>query len=277
MKAKLCFNFLFAVMVCVALSVPVLGNVGNDACLECHDGVAAAIARTPHTMANRVSCEACHGAGDAHMEDPSPANIQTFKKSSAKQVMATCGKCHSGMHALMSSHMSNGQACLECHSLGHSSAFTEDGKRPERALLKDVSSNLCTRCHATQKAKMNRPFHHPSDDFDNACLSCHNPHETRAELQRKAVDDKCSTCHPEAGGPFMYVHLGTQNNGCAECHDPHGSTNSNLLVRNTTRFLCLSCHTDTPDFHNQADPKFRQCTACHSAIHGSNMNKLFME
>ncbi len=264
-------------MVGFALSFPVLGNVGNDSCLECHDGVAAAIARTPHTMTNRVSCEACHGAGDAHAKDPSPDNIRSFKGISAKQVVSTCNRCHSDKHALMSSHLSNGRACLECHSLGHSTPFTDDGRRPKRALLKDVSSSLCTRCHAPQKAKMNRPFHHPSDDFDNVCLSCHDPHESRAELQRKAVDGKCATCHPEAGGPFMYVHPGTQNDGCSECHDPHGSTNPNLLNRSTTRFLCLSCHTDTPEFHNMADPKFRRCTSCHSAIHGSNSNAKFLE
>ena len=224
-----------------------------------------------------MDCETCHGPGDTHMEDPSPENIRSFRTTSAKEIVSTCGKCHTSMHALKSSHLSTGRACLECHTLGHTTAFTEQNQQPQQSLLKDVSSDLCTRCHAPIRAKMNRPFHHPSDEHDNVCLSCHNPHETRAELTRKAVDTKCASCHPEAGGPFMFVHLGTQNNGCSECHDPHGSTNANLLNRHTTRFLCLSCHTDTPTFHNQADPKFRQCTACHSAIHGSNMNKLFME
>ena len=277
MKSVLFRGLFVAALFGLAFALPVSADVGDDTCLECHDGVQAAIARTSHTMTNRVSCEACHGAGDVHAEDPTPSNILSYRNSSAKQVMATCNQCHSGRHALKSSHLSYGRACLECHSLGHSTAFTDEGKRPERALLKDASSNLCTRCHAPVKAKMNRPFHHPSDDFDNVCLSCHNSHESRAELQRKVVDNKCGTCHPEAGGPFMYVHLGTQNNGCSECHDPHGSTNPNLLNRSTTRFLCLSCHSDTPDFHNMADPKFRQCTTCHSAIHGSNTNNLFME
>ncbi len=277
MRAKLCFYTLFILMLSAMFSAPVLGNVGDKTCLECHEDVQAAIALTPHTPANRVSCEACHGAGDAHATDPSPSNIRSFQKSSAKQIMTVCGKCHSDKHPLMSSHFSTGRACLECHSPGHSATFIDEGKRPQLALLKDSSANLCTRCHGQEKAKMNRPFHHPSDTFDNVCLSCHNPHETRAELQKKAVDSKCSTCHPEAGGPFMYVHLGTQNRGCVECHDPHGSTNPNLLNRSTTRFLCLSCHSDTPDFHNLADPKFRQCTSCHSAIHGSNSSAKFLE
>ncbi|NOZ14231.1 MAG: hypothetical protein GXO69_11435 [Acidobacteria bacterium] len=277
MRARFYFSFLFAVMVCVALSIPVLGDEGNNSCLECHDSVQASIARTPHTFANHVSCEACHGPGNAHAKDPSANNIRSFKNSSAKEIVATCTKCHSDKHPLLSSHLSNGQACLECHSLGHSPVFTDNGKRPERRLLKNISAKLCTRCHAGEKAKMNRPYHHPSDPFGNVCLSCHNPHKTKIELRQNKVDKKCSTCHPETGGPFMYVHLGTQNRGCSECHDPHGSTNPNLLNRNTTRFLCLSCHSDTPDFHNLADPKFRQCTSCHSAIHGSNTSAVFLE
>ena len=73
----------------------------------------------------------------------------------------------------------------------------------------------------------------------------------------------------------MYVHLGTQYRGCVECHTPHGSPYPNLLNRSTVRFLCLSCHANTPEFHDMSNPRFSNCTACHPAIHGSNASDTF--
>ena len=276
MKKTLRFAWI-PVLLFVGFSTPLQADVGSDTCLECHEEVGAAIARTPHTEANRVSCEACHGRGDVHADDPAPDNIRSFRHPDSKTVMKVCGSCHKTIHPMKSSHFSTGSACLNCHDLAHSEAFQSGENRPEPKLVKTASSELCIRCHQPIGMKMKRPYTHPSDEFENTCTACHNPHEARVELDSRAIDQRCGTCHPENKGPFMFTHLGADHKGCVECHDPHGSTNPNLLTRSTTRVLCLSCHTDTPAFHDQADPRYRQCTACHSAIHGSNMNKLFME
>jgi predicted CXXCH cytochrome family protein len=86
---------------------------------------------------------------------------------------------------------------------------------------------------------------------------------------------KCAKCHPDRTGPFIYQHLsGTSDfgEGCLSCHNPHASANINLLKANG-RALCLSCHTDMADHKGAAT-----CwtSGCHSQIHGSNDNMLFI-
>jgi hypothetical protein len=46
--------------------------------------------------------------------------------------------------------------------------------------------------------------------------------------------------------------------------------------------LCLSCHSQTggprtygsqpPSFHDLTLPRYRNCTTCHTAVHGSNLS-----
>jgi len=39
--------------------------------------------------------------------------------------------------------------------------------------------------------------------------------------------------------------------------------------------LCYQCHAATPSSHVQ--PSYRDCTRCHTAIHGSNSQAFFLE
>jgi hypothetical protein len=43
--------------------------------------------------------------------------------------------------------------------------------------------------------------------------------------------------------------------------------------------MCYKCHpgTTTPGFHNASEFVFEKCTACHTAIHGSNTNPNYLE
>jgi len=50
--------------------------------------------------------------------------------------------------------------------------------------------------------------------------------------------------------------------------------NRHLLVRQPVALLCYQCHTDTPPTHVQ--PTYRDCTRCHSSIHGSNTDPHFI-
>jgi hypothetical protein len=54
-----------------------------------------------------------------------------------------------------------------------------------------------------------------------------------------------------------------------------------MLTRQEVRFVCLECHSNLPvanppalgvvppAFHDLRSPRFRNCTICHSKIHGS--------
>ena len=101
--------------------------------------------------------------------------------------------------------------------------------------------------------------------------------------------EACVKCHPDKGGPFAFPHAPVNIEGCETCHAPHGSTNTRLLRRPVVYTLCLECHNGVPPFgregtgviaqsaiHNMFDPRFRNCTACHVRIHGSNADPNFL-
>ncbi|NIN09987.1 MAG: cytochrome C, partial [Gemmatimonadales bacterium] len=86
-------------------------------------------------------------------------------------------------------------------------------------------------------------------------------------------------CHFDKAGPFLYDHDVVMVDGCASCHEVHGSPNRHLLKHEPQVNLCYQCHSAsvTPGWHSA--PRFlnEKCTACHTAIHGSNTNPFFLE
>ena len=81
----------------------------------------------------------------------------------------------------------------------------------------------------------------------------------------------------------MYEHVGPTTagltGGCLTCHEQHGSNNPKMLTRPRIDNLCLECHSalaanalgsQPPATHNLLLPRWRNCTTCHVAVHGSN-------
>ena len=235
-----------------------------------------------------VTCENCHGPGQAHIDAGGDATkIFRFSKASAQAVDEKCLSCHAAAHPNFehSAHGEAGVSCTSCHSV-HKFASEEN-------LLKVSQPKLCYGCHTDIKAAFAQPFHHKVDEGLMNCSDCHDPHGTfQGTLQRPATmlhsgpggDAVCVKCHSEVAGPFVYPHPPIQTEGCTGCHYPHGSPNPRLLTRNNVNSLCLQCHTasmnftapGTPSFHNQAN-QYQACTVCHSAIHGSNSDPVFFK
>jgi predicted CXXCH cytochrome family protein len=70
------------------------------------------------------------------------------------------------------------------------------------------------------------------------------------------------------------------------CHEPHGSVKPSALTRTRVDQLCLECHSpitggtlgsQPPSIHDLRSPRYRECTVCHVAIHGSNTSTLFLK
>ena len=249
-------------------------QLGYDNCLGCHDPVGPAIVKTPHAKANGVLCSDCHGE---HGGPPAAENIRSLKKSPPQEVFQICTRCHTGFHANESTHAKTDRACLSCHDMWHTEATTAARPTPANQLVRKNSVDLCLPCHNKVRGEINKPYHHQQSRIANLCVNCHNPHKSDREIRAKDIDRKCAACHPETGGPFMYVHLGTQYRGCVECHNPHGSPYPNLLNRSTVRFLCLSCHTNAPPFVDLANPRYFNCSSCHPGLHGSNVSNKFLD
>jgi len=92
-----------------------LNYAGRAYCAECHDDIEAAKNQDVHMD---LSCEACHGPGQDHAEDPE--NAEVLKPSDREH----CGLCHS-RHPAKSQNVIvqvdlnehyTGKQCIECHN-----------------------------------------------------------------------------------------------------------------------------------------------------------------
>ena len=269
------------------------GYVGEARCATCHQVEQENWAHTVHAKvfsfnpANelaRKTCEACHGPGAKHVQDPtSKTAIIAFTRGRNVPVdlqNAQCLSCHQGGQRIFwhgSIHENNNLACSDCHN--PMAKFSASG-----LLARGTVSETCFTCHQQQRSEFRKRSHMPLLEGKMSCGDCHNPHgsATPALLKADDVNQLCYACHAEKRGPFIWEHAPVRKN-CLECHLPHGSSHESLLVV-ARPFLCQQCHANTA-FHPSSllnrsnvprgslpDERAanRSCSNCHSQIHGSN-------
>jgi DmsE family decaheme c-type cytochrome len=284
--------------------------VGDETCKACHQAQAHEFSQTtmgkimlahPRDENESRGCESCHGPGSRYVAEmaevmgkgikpdqaahgPAVAGVMTFRKDSdesAEQDNAVCLTCHDkGEQSFWraSIHSSRGLRCVDCHTI-----MRQVSPRFQLSVAMESSpfittrpeTQVCLRCHLTQKMEINLPSHMPVREGAMACTDCHNPHggPYPDQLVRATVTETCYTCHAEKRGPFLWMHPPVMQN-CLNCHQPHGSINRFMLTMRPPR-LCQQCHIGTyhPGTPAKANTLFvfsRACLNCHSAIHGSN-------
>jgi DmsE family decaheme c-type cytochrome len=191
---------------------------------------------------------------------------------------ATCLSCHEkGEHTSWkgSTHEVRGLACVTCHKV---MAPVSDRYN----LAKPTAIEVCSQCHQTRRAQLQRSSHMPLREGKMTCSDCHSPHgtPTPAMLRADSVNENCYTCHAEKRGPFLWEHAPVIES-CTNCHEPHGSNNLKLLKVRQPR-LCQQCHIEsrhptnpynpTPAFPGPLAAQLvnRSCVNCHQKIHGTN-------
>jgi hypothetical protein len=50
-----------------------------------------------------------------------------------------------------------------------------------------------------------------------------------------------------------------------------------MLTHQNVADVCFSCHAEAPAWHAYFSPEGTNCVNCHSAIHGSNLDKRFLK
>jgi DmsE family decaheme c-type cytochrome len=263
------------------------GYAGAEMCGVCHEDLSQAFAKTAHGQITRAAagawkgreCEACHGAGGTHAESGDAALIFRFRNAAAGRSSQACLECHSGQETqrgrLQGAHYRNSLDCVSCHSVHHSE---------KRHLLTAAANDLCSSCHTGERAAFRRPFTHRLEQNAIECVDCHNPHggPPPASMQAFAANEtSCLKCHNDKRGPFPFEHAPVKIEPCTTCHEPHGSANPRMMARHDVSQLCLECHTlnmsnpggPPPAFHDLRSARFRNCTICHSKVHGSFVNK----
>jgi ribosomal protein L37AE/L43A len=105
---------------------------GQKACDECHSEVVQRLAKYEHKT---VSCESCHGTGQAHAENPDV--------SVAKLTYSHCVRCHEAdparpkwLKQVKSKEHYTGQRCTECHIPINSTKFHEQAFSPSQRFAK---------------------------------------------------------------------------------------------------------------------------------------------
>ncbi len=138
---------------------------GDEKCTACHnEGTAPqllGIGKTMHgTRADgrTPTCTSCHGESAAHADSKGKPDVVFGRKgaSPANAQNDACLGCHqkeSARHLWAGSvHDTRDVTCASCHN-SHSGH--------DKALDKATQPDVCYACHASQRAKANKPSHHP--------------------------------------------------------------------------------------------------------------------
>ncbi len=272
---------------------------GTEACLACHQDMAGATTKGPHSHAFRagtpmspkgcqechgdtkaaLGCEACHGPGKEHADaGGDKTKIRPFASLSVKEASDTCVSCHFRTdHTFWagSQHDERQVGCTSCHSI-HAPAG-------ESQLKAATQTALCAQCHRSIANKQFRFNHMPVREGKMECSSCHNVHGSRnVKLLKEGgtVNESCTACHGEKRGPHLWEHPPVTES-CSTCHDPHGSNNDRMLIAKQP-FLCQRCHVTSRhpptvyegyllnNSQNANKIYGRSCVVCHQQVHGSN-------
>ncbi|MCC6128595.1 MAG: hypothetical protein IT186_01600 [Acidobacteria bacterium] len=261
-------------------------EASGPTCADCHEEQTSKFALNPHARkacespsARAEICATCHGDGKAHMEAGGDKSL--IKTLSGRQGSETCVSCHKetkehysyrlGVHA-----STDAVNCLTCHSI-------HKAEKKSSKLLAKKELDLCASCHSNVAASFkDKPYKHHLGRNVIECSSCHEPHGRAGKDMMKinrADESPCVSCHTDKRGPHVFPHLASGTGTCQSCHEPHGSNYPHQLTRASVDKLCLECHSpfgtgslgsQPVATHNLLLPRWRNCTTCHTAIHGSN-------
>lgn len=228
----------------------------NSMCADCHStavqkGYDAASATFTTTFEElSVGCEACHGPGQAHADNPAMPLPGTAAMTGTGQA-DVCAQCHA-RRAQIAEGFTAGQELLDFYvpELLNPPLYHADGQILDEVYV--YGSFTASKMH--QRGVV--------------CSDCHNPHS--AEL-RAPPSQVCQQCHSPAGNPRFatlrkadytspdhHMHpAGSAGAQCVACHMPsrvymgidERHDHSFRIPRpdlEGTPNACASCHADVP-------------------------------
>ncbi|MBI5240943.1 MAG: cytochrome C [Elusimicrobia bacterium] len=211
-------------------------------CLDCHEGMRAALNGKHVHKPVATGCASCH--------DPHSAAKPMLVKADPKKEL--CLGCHSAIAKhLKGAKYPHGaiaqKGCVGCHT-----PHTSD----QAAILKAPMKTLCAGCHEEKKAELKNPFLH-GPVAQNQCQGCHDPHGAPNPNILKAFFP------PEFYNPYkdgLYAL-------CFNCHETDIARESRTRALTNFRDGDRNLHY----LHVHAE-KGRSCKACHQA-HASSQAK----
>jgi DmsE family decaheme c-type cytochrome len=269
----------------VALALPA-DDVTKETCASCHEEQVASFDRSEHNRAmagSAAECSSCHGDATAHIEAGGGAETMVNPKTELATQVANkvCMTCHEKtgeqLHANMSEHTRAGVGCVDCHNVHPGAKEALASQKEGHGSMIPAGTDACIKCHSQVAAEFAMPSRHRLQEGAMNCSSCHNVHGTSNGRQvREEGKEMCATCHKDKAQAFAFEHEAGAIDGCTACHTPHGSAGQHMLKERDPRALCTSCHSrdmgkGAP--HGRASTTtMGDCTRCHTAIHGSNLD-----
>lgn len=265
----------------------------NSNCIQCH-----AVAGAPghdlerDTFASSaaelgIACEACHGAGEAHvsaMQNPlarygahggssQELAITNPRKLPGARASEVCGRCHSyffpkqeaewWVHGFSRSYrpgdvLANTQLQLSPEALAEPGA-PELGESADSLFYRDGTIRIGGREH---NGLVRSPcFERGTGQQQLSCLSCHSLHDSEPNDQLgsgKQGNLACAPCHErQAANVSRHSHHAATSPGslCYNCHMPHTSYALLGAVR--------SHRIDSPSFDERTQDRPNACSLCH--------------
>lgn len=283
---KIKLLLLTAPILMVSLSVTPLSGQEKETpiCLDCHDIRAEGYKANLHSIIDtkniaadynaEYSCAVCHLEWEQHLEEGGGTDtILGFNATELPSIKnKQCLQCHSKSHPRFTAsiHGKSSLDCTTCHIIHASS--------PNPTLLKTSPAKACYDCHNNVFAQFQLNERHRLQEGILSCTTCHDPHEPSARERLGGFKHQsCLQCHTDKGGPFLFEHGASRIEGCTACHEVHGSPNRHMLTHQSISNLCFSCHTFAPSWHSRFTHDTSNCTICHSTIHGSNLDRIFLK
>jgi hypothetical protein len=172
---------------------------GISACFECHSTGPVSFTASGEVRLTEagVHCEACHGAGAAHAENPQRHHMRNPARLTAAQLNEFCGRCHRPP-------ASNGVAVdwNYAWNVRHQPVYLAQSTcfRQSRGML--------------------------------SCLTCHDPHDPAGRKPAAAYNGRCLECHGKTAAAPKPTCLERSPANCIDCHMPLVSPQSPLRFTN---------------------------------------------
>ncbi|MDZ7780825.1 MAG: cytochrome c3 family protein [Gemmatimonadota bacterium] len=206
-----------------------------------------------------VQCEACHGPGLAHVEDPNDATVPSAPMDVGLDLTSGCAECHQGAHHPFADEWSEsghgqfnsypaGRAdCSSCHTgegalemFGVNTTYLEQDDVAEDGEHLSITCAVCHDPHGSDNpAQLRFATNVPNED-QNLCMMCHN---------KRGTPDPTTFRGPHAPeGPTL---LGVAGWWPSDMSFPGGRLVGTHGTPEANPGLCASCHVQSFEIVDQ--------------------------